>query len=70
MKSKLAYEIAQILMAAESKSKKARIADQLRNEAYQRTMSDEYPPEITGGRASQPREPVSEETRRNWEQLR
>ena len=66
MKHKLAFKVAQILMAAELKAKKPPIAEMMRNEAYQRTMSDEY----SWVRKPRPRESISEEARRNWELLR
>jgi hypothetical protein len=65
MEAKDVYKVAQILMAAESKKRDKNLVENLRNERYQRTFTDERdPPRMRGGF-----KPVEDEQKAMWEKL-
>jgi len=65
MEAKDIYKVAQILMAAESKKRDKNLVENLRNERYQRTFTDE----LFKHRAVPRSKPVSEEQKKCWELL-
>lgn len=65
MEAKDVYKVAQIMLAAESKKRDKNLVENLRNEKYQRTFTDERdPPRMRGGF-----KPVSDEQKAAWEKL-
>ena len=65
MEAKDVYKVAQIMLAAESKKRDKNIVENLRNEKYQRTFTDERDPPRARGRFR----PVSDEQKATWEEL-
>ncbi len=66
MEAKDIYQLAKILLAAESKKRDKNLIENLRNEKYQRTFTDEY------SFAKKPRagfRRVTEEKKREWAAL-
>jgi hypothetical protein len=65
MEAKEVYKVAQIMLAAESKKREKNLVENLRNERYQRTFTDERdPPRVRGGF-----KPVDPEQKAAWEKL-
>ena len=65
MEAKDVYKVAQIMLAAESKKRATNIVENLRNEKYQRTFTDERDPPRMRGRFK----PVDDEQKKIWEIL-